>query len=381
MSFTDLASRSFTCATAHLHTVGGALPRPRNRRMHLAPVGTHPDRIAVLYCGDSHMKDGLLISVLSLTEHCSVPLDIFILTARLSSHQRAFHPLEESDVTQIRSIVTQAHPSGTVTLMDITNLVHANPPLANIDTRFTPYCMLRLYADQIPQIPDRILYLDTDIICRRPFDRFYAQPMKDADLVAVLDYYGRWFFRQHYWHVMPEYFNSGMLLLNMAEIRRDGLFARCRESCAHKWMFMPDQSALNKLCYKRIIAPRRFNDQRRFHSDTVFQHFTTSFRLWPILHTVTVKPWEVEKVHSQLGLHEYDGILSDYERLLAARDADEEHPDDFDPNNADQAARAISQASSSTDDMGIDPVDAFDQAAASASQSNDDRPRDERNHS
>lgn len=379
MTLSGLASRTLEHAAAGLHAVSGTLPRRRNRRMHLASAGTHPDRIAVLYCGDSHMKDGLLISVLSLTEHCNVPLDVFILTARLTSHQRSFQPLTENDVTQIRSIVQQANPSGTVHLMDITDLVQKNPPLANIDTRFTPYCMLRLYADQIEQIPDRILYLDTDIICRRPFDRFYCQPMKDADLTAVLDYYGRWFFRQHYWHVLPEYFNSGMLLLNMAEIRRDGLFARCRESCAHKWMFMPDQSSLNKLCKKRIIAPRRFNDQRRFHSDTVFQHFTTSFRLWPILHTVTVKPWQVDEVHSQLGLHEYDGILSDYERLLAARSEDESHPDDFNPDNADQAARAISQASSSTEDMGIDPVDAFDQAAASASQATDDQSANERN--
>lgn len=32
-------------------------------------------------------------------------------------------------------------------------------------TRFTPCCMLRLYADRIPELPDRLLYLDTDVLC------------------------------------------------------------------------------------------------------------------------------------------------------------------------------------------------------------------------
>lgn len=348
--------RSRTAAAA------GRTARPTTGTQHRAPV-------TVMYCGDSHMKDGLLISVLSLTEHVAAPLNVLVLTASLSNNEKSFSPLREEDMDEVRSVVRQANPAGRVRLLDITRLFNENPPTPNIDTRFTPYCMLRLYADLLPEVPDRVLYLDTDIVCRRPFEDFYTQDMDGRDLVAVLDYYGRWFFRRHYWHVLPEYFNSGMLLLNMAQIRRDGLFERCRRMCSTKWMFMPDQSSLNKLCRNRIIAPRRYNDQRRFHEDTVFQHFTTSFRLWPILHTVTVKPWQIEKVHSELGLHEYDGVLSDYERLLAARNAEESHPDSpeyADLADADLTADSIAQAGDADEESGIDPVDAFDRAAAAA---------------
>lgn len=62
--------------------------------------------------------------------------------------------------------------------------------------------------------------------------------------------------------------------------------------------------------------PRRFNEQRRLHKNTVFQHFTTSFRIFPWIHTLTVKPWEVERVHKQLKLHEYDDILAQYSQLI-----------------------------------------------------------------
>ena len=51
---------------------------------------------------------------------------------------------------------------------------------------------------------------------------------------------------------------------------------------------------------------RKYNDQRRLHKDTVIQHFTTTFRLFPWFHSLTVKPWDVERLHSVLKNYEYD---------------------------------------------------------------------------
>jgi len=42
------------------------------------------------------------------------------------------------------------------------------------------------------------------------------------------------------------------------------------------------------------------------------QHFTTSFRFFPWIHTVTVKPWQVDMVHKKLKLFEYDDLLNEY---------------------------------------------------------------------
>ena len=44
----------------------------------------------------------------------------------------------------------------------------------------------------------------------------------------------------------------------------------------------------------------------------MFQHFTTSFRFFPWFHPVTVKPWDVERMHRVLKLHEYDDLLAEY---------------------------------------------------------------------
>ena len=77
--------------------------------------------------------------------------------------------------------------------------------------------------------------------------------------------------------------------MNMCELRKTGLLSSCRHMCTTKQMFMPDQSALNKLSVSKRICEIKYNDQRRLHSDTVFQHFTTHFRFFPYVRTETVK--------------------------------------------------------------------------------------------
>lgn len=263
----------------------------------------------LLYCGDQKMAKGLLISTLSIAHRSNEPLHVYVLTAQLAGYTA----MAAADLETVRSALLADDELSTVTLIDITDLLMANPPRANMDTIFTPYCMLRLYADLVPELPDRLLYLDTDVMSNANPRAFYRQDLTGTEVVGVLDYYGRWFFHSQ-WRV-ADYMNSGVLLLNLALIRRDGLFARCRQMCATTKMFMPDQSALNKLATKKRLAPRRYNEQRRLHRNTVFQHFTTSFRLFPWVHTLTVKPWEVDRMHDELHLHEYDDLLGEYTRL------------------------------------------------------------------
>ena len=197
-------------------------------------------------------------------------------------------------------------------LIDTTDLFKDETPDANLSTRFTPCCMLRLFADKIDEIPDRILYLDTDVICRRDFGDFYYQNMDGVEIAGVLDYYGSWFFRKNIFK--RDYLNSGVLLMNMCELRKTGLLSSCRHMCTTKQMFMPDQSALNKLSVSKRICEIKYNDQRRLHSDTVFQHFTTHFRFFPYVRTETVKPWQTEEVTTILHIpeSEYGALFAKY---------------------------------------------------------------------
>ncbi len=270
----------------------------------------------VLYCGDKHIADGVLLSALSLQRHCHEPLHIYVMTATLTVGERHCEPLPEAFTAFLQRQIRETQPLSTVRLIDATALFEAQPPTANLGTRFTPCCMLRLYADLVPQLPGRLLYLDNDVICCADAREMYYQPMDGYEVAGVLDHYGSWFFRRRL--TRRDYLNSGVLLLELDRIRETGLFARCRRRCAERRMFMPDQSALNKLARRKKIVPRCYNEQRRERPGTVFRHFTTSFRFFPWFHTVTVKPWQTDRMHTVLKTHDYDDLLTMYQAVKAA---------------------------------------------------------------
>lgn len=267
----------------------------------------------ILFCGDRNVQDGLLIAVLSLLENTQEHLDIYVLTLDMSMNGRIYSPIEQTFVDYLNETVSAQYDDRLYTkLIDTTDLFKDETPDANLSTRFTPCCMLRLFADKIDEIPDRILYLDTDVICRRDFGDFYYQNMDGVEIAGVLDYYGSWFFRKNIFK--RDYLNSGVLLMNMCELRKTGLLSSCRHMCTTKQMFMPDQSALNKLSVSKRICEIKYNDQRRLHSDTVFQHFTTHFRFFPYVKTETVKPWQTEEVTTILHIpeSEYGALFAKY---------------------------------------------------------------------
>lgn len=267
----------------------------------------------ILYCGDDYIEEGLLISILSLLNNVDEPLGIYILTMQLKTAEKVYQPVSDTAAAFLHEQVRSVHPASFVQKIDITELFLQELPLANMGTRFTPCCMLRLFADLVPQLPEKILYLDNDVVCRQDCGSFYQQDIADYELAGVLDHYGKWLFRRSLARL--DYLNSGVLLLNLRKIRETGLFHNCRQLCREKTMFMPDQSAINALASAKKFLPRRYNEQRKLHKDTVFQHFTTSFRFFPWLRALTVKPWQVERVQQELKLHEYDELLAEYVRL------------------------------------------------------------------
>ncbi|MCD8108210.1 MAG: hypothetical protein LUE20_09675 [Oscillospiraceae bacterium] len=264
----------------------------------------------VLYCGDGNIERGLIISVMSLLENIHDELHVWVLTAEMDFRGKHISPVKEDVISALSDYMHSYSSDNSITLIDVSELFRKEVPEVNMGTRFTPFCMLRLFSDEVPEIPDKIMYLDNDVICRSDPGEFYNQDLRDYELAGVLDYYGSWFFRKNPFR--RDYLNSGVLLMNMAMVRKTGLFKKCRRRCCEKEMFMPDQSAINKLSVSKKISPRRFNEQRKLKPDTVMQHFTTSFRFFPYIRTVTVKPWDIERVHDVLKLHEYDDLLSEY---------------------------------------------------------------------
>jgi len=301
----------------------------------------------ILYCGDKGIAQGVLVSILSLLKNNFEPLHIYIMTVSCLG-VRPFDGgvaefLDQLVKGQVQGLDTKFTKNGKkenfVKLIDATEVFKANLPKKNMGTYFTPCAMLRLYMDKIPELAriKKILYLDYDIVCRGDIREFYDTDLTGVEAAGVLDIYGRrWY---HYrglfkwkkdagvvdlrpekerseWILKHDYMNSGVMLFNLEECRKTGMFEKARELCAHKKMLLPDQAALNRVISQRKLMPRRYNEQReRPREDTVLHHFSNNFKFWPYFRVQKVKPFEIDKIHQVLKIHEYDDILEQYKEL------------------------------------------------------------------
>ena len=267
----------------------------------------------VLYCGDKNIVDGLIISVLSLLKNVTCKLNVFCLTMDYENEEKKYEPITYGDILVLEKEMKKYNKDNSIKLINITDIVNECLPEANLNTRFTPYCMLRLYIDKIEEIPSKILYLDNDVVCYKNPEEFYNIDNSNYELVGVLDYYGSNIYRKKVFS--KDYINSGVLLLNVDLIKKTHLFEKARNRCRNVKMLLPDQSALNKYCKKKLIVSRIYNEQHQENEDTVFRHFTTTFKFWPKVTTQTIKPWDIDNLHDILKVHTFDDILEKYIEL------------------------------------------------------------------
>ena len=266
----------------------------------------------ILYCGDKGISRGVLVSILSLLKNNIEPVDIYILTIKYEGVE----PFEEKTAVFLDKLVREKNLKNSVKLIDATDIFVKNLPSKNMGSYFTPCSMLRLYIDKVPEIKklDRILYLDYDVVCRKDLSEFYHTDMEGIEAAGVLDIYGRRFYRYH-GLFKQDYMNSGVMLFNMKECLKTGMFEKAVRLCGKRWMMLADQEALNKSISSRKLMPARFNDQNERPSpDTVLHHFSNNFKFWPYFRVQKVKPFEIEKVHKILKIYDYDDVYEEYNK-------------------------------------------------------------------
>lgn len=180
---------------------------------------------------------------------------------------------------------------------------------ANENAYCTPYTLLRLLADLVPNMPSKLLYLDIDMMIGDDITKLYNIDVSNYEYAAVKEKYGSWIIR-------PDYINAGMLLLNMEKIKETGLLEKARHLIKTKKMLFADQDAIFRSTTKKLLLPRIFNEQSKFNKkDTVVCHFCKRLMFLPYPHTENFKQWNVEEVHKVLKCHSFDEDLEEYLKL------------------------------------------------------------------
>ena len=270
------------------------------------------NKINLMYCGNDKVFDGLLISLLSMTKYTKEPISVFVITMDLQELNANYKPITQKQIDYLEKMIKEINSKSEIKLFDITQMfMEESKNSPNLKNNYTPYTLARLYADKIPGLPTKILYLDTDTIMHGDISSVFDTDVENYEFAAAIDFLGKFFIR-------PNYQNAGVLLLNMDKIRETKLFERARDLIRTKKMAFPDQDALNKLVENKKFISTKYNEQRKLHKKTVVHHFCKSIRFIPFFHTVNVKPWNVDKVRNVYKLHCYDDVLDEYQTRIAS---------------------------------------------------------------
>lgn len=264
--------------------------------------------INILYCGNSGVFDGMLLSVLSVAKYTKHPVHVFILTMDLTDFDAKFTPISDKQAAHIEKILKGHWEQNELTLIDGTEMFKEKMQnCVNMGSSYTPYTLLRLILDELPDIPEKIIYMDTDTMAHGDVAELFDIDVSEYEFAGVVDYLGKFFIKR-------DYINAGVLLLNLKKIKETGLFAVARKACCEKKMAFPDQDAINHNVTYKLIIDTKFNSQRRLCDDTVIQHFSKSIRWFPFFHTINVKPWQIDDVHKRLKIFAYDDIFEEFMR-------------------------------------------------------------------
>lgn len=264
--------------------------------------------INLLFSGNEKVFDGVLSCMLSIFKRTKTkePFRIFVYTMDVTRMKPEYTAISEKMITFLDKVAKQYNSNNSVIRVDVTALYEkefAHCP--NEDAYCSPYTLLRLFADEVPDMLDKILYLDVDILFNRDICLLYDTDVSDVEYAAARDHYGKYLIR-------PDYVNAGVLLLNLKKIKETGLLVKSRKLIREKKLVFADQSAVIRSTSKKKMLPQKFNDQKFLHKSTVVRHFSKRLFYLPYPHIDNIKQWRVSDMHRIYHYYAFDDVLYEY---------------------------------------------------------------------
>lgn len=267
--------------------------------------------VNILFCGNDKVFDGMLTCALSILKRTKEPepFTFYVFTMDVSHIKETYKPVTDSQIVFFDEQIKRYNKENQAVKIDVTPLYRRefdNCP--NEDAYCSPYTLIRLFADEVKELPDKLLYLDVDIMFNRDIHLLYDTDIEGYEYAAARDHYGKYL-------ISPNYVNAGVLLFNLKQMRKTGLLKKARELIKTKKLVFADQSAIIRSTTKKKMLPQRFNDQKYLHNHTVVRHFSKRLFWLPYPHTDNIKQWQIEKVHKVFKYRQFDDIYKEYIRL------------------------------------------------------------------
>lgn len=263
--------------------------------------------INILLCGNKKVFDGALTELISITNKTKETIHCYIYTMNLTRIKEEYVSIEDEQIDFLNKVIKSKNEGNYVEKIDVTELYESEfGKCKNEGAYCTPYTLLRLLADLVPNMPDKLLYLDIDMMAGDDISKLYSIDISDYEYAAVKEKYGSKIIKR-------DYINAGMLLLNMKKIKETGLLEKARKMIKTRKLLFADQDAIYWNTQTKLLLPKKFNEQSKFNKkDTVICHFCKRLIFRPYPHTENFKQWQIEEVHKVLKCYSFDNDLNEY---------------------------------------------------------------------
>ena len=159
--------------------------------------------IHVCYNLNSKIFDGLLLSAMSIAKHSSEPVQFHILSADLSHLKPEWTSVTAQQAELLNAAIRTYDERHDAELIDCAG--EYAKYLADGRNRisiYTPYNLFRLFLDviELKGNPDKIIYIDTDTMCRRDIKELWDVDISEYEFAAALDFMGKkWINKNWHW--------------------------------------------------------------------------------------------------------------------------------------------------------------------------------------
>lgn len=189
-----------------------------------------------------------IYSVIKNSDPCTF-LNIYILSADMSAENIAIFRNAECENVSIQVLQCSAKKYQYLHKSDV-----SAPCVASIAA------LLKFDIPNVLTDIEKVLYLDGDLIVREDLQALYNTDVTDYFLAAVVDS-GSIYYRHKYVQQVHDYFNSGVMLLNLQKMREaDSTSALIEQKMSSKDSFLMDQNVFNSVFDCQFLPlPIRYN--------------------------------------------------------------------------------------------------------------------------
>jgi lipopolysaccharide biosynthesis glycosyltransferase len=221
----------------------------------------------------------VLIEMYAIFKNNSSPITIYLLTDEL----------DKQNIIEFDNVCDFFGEGYTYQYVDCRDAyARLIPSEINVEHRFSKYTLYRLLIPHLVN-EDKILYLDADTLVTDDILEMYHAELSDNLLAGVIDIGSNPYKPAIKFAQEDDYFNAGVTLMNLREIRRLNIHEQWTNEANTKLYTLHDQDIMNITCkHKYVSLPLIYNVSLSTGLDIEEADAK-------IIHYAGIKPWDSEE--------------------------------------------------------------------------------------